>query len=244
MVLPGGFGTLDELFEALTLVQTGKVTTFPIVLVGSAYWSGLLAWLRTTVSAQGKIAAADLDLLSVADDPDEVVRIIVARTDAGPGSGRRRRSTDAWPGAQARPPDRAARVAGARDRAGHVDGPAYRPGVPGPDNGGGPAKVQTAAVAITAAGVAASWSASSGALRPCRVSPRARPSSPGRLARIAPAPRGWRHGHRSEVGAFGPRLRRLLRVGTHAEQQRGGGPPCRLGLPEHPPSMARFVVCQ
>jgi uncharacterized protein (TIGR00730 family) len=86
VVLPGGFGTLDELFEALTLVQTGKITKFPIVLMGSDYWSGLLAWLRDTVSGQGKISACDLDLLSMADDPDEVVRIIVAaHTDAANG---------------------------------------------------------------------------------------------------------------------------------------------------------------
>ena len=78
VVLPGGFGTLDELFEAVTLVQTGKITKFPIVLVGSSYWSGLLSWLRDVVSEEGKISAADLDLLSVADDPDEVVRIILA----------------------------------------------------------------------------------------------------------------------------------------------------------------------
>jgi uncharacterized protein (TIGR00730 family) len=78
VVLPGGFGTLDELFEALTLVQTGKVTKFPIVLVDSGYWSGLLSWLRETVVGQGKIAPADLDLLSIADEPEEVVRIIRA----------------------------------------------------------------------------------------------------------------------------------------------------------------------
>ena len=76
VVLPGGFGTLDELFEAVTLVQTGKITRFPIVLVGSSYWSGLLAWLRDVVSGEGKISPGDLDLLSIADDPDEVVRII------------------------------------------------------------------------------------------------------------------------------------------------------------------------
>jgi uncharacterized protein (TIGR00730 family) len=76
VVLPGGFGTLDELFEALTLVQTGKITKFPIVLVGSSYWSGLLSWLRDTVAGEGKISAADLELLSIADDPDEVVAII------------------------------------------------------------------------------------------------------------------------------------------------------------------------
>jgi uncharacterized protein (TIGR00730 family) len=78
VVLPGGFGTLDELFEAVTLVQTGKITKFPIVLVGSSYWSGLLTWLREVPAGEGKISPADLDLLSVADDPDEVVRIIVS----------------------------------------------------------------------------------------------------------------------------------------------------------------------
>jgi uncharacterized protein (TIGR00730 family) len=78
VVLPGGFGTLDELFEALTLVQTGKITRFPIVLVGSSYWSGLLSWIRDTVVGQGKISLEDMDLLIIADDPDEVVQIIRA----------------------------------------------------------------------------------------------------------------------------------------------------------------------
>jgi len=86
VVLPGGFGTLDELFEAVTLVQTGKITKFPIVLVGSSYWSGLLTWLREVAAGEGKISLADLDLLSVADDPDEVVRIIVSAHDDGPGA--------------------------------------------------------------------------------------------------------------------------------------------------------------
>src|SRR5216683_887393 len=69
VVLPGGLGTLDELFEAITLVQTGKITKFPIVLVGSSYWSGLLAWIRDSLLAEEKISAADPDLLHVVDDP-------------------------------------------------------------------------------------------------------------------------------------------------------------------------------
>jgi len=77
VVLPGGFGTLDELFEAVTLVQTGKITRFPIVLVGTEYWSGLVDWIRSTMLPAGKISSGDLDLLSVTDDPDEVVQIIV-----------------------------------------------------------------------------------------------------------------------------------------------------------------------
>lgn len=76
VVLPGGYGTLDELFEAVTLVATGKITRFPIVLVGSAYWSGLLGWLKDTMLAEGKIGPDELALIQVVDDPDEVVKII------------------------------------------------------------------------------------------------------------------------------------------------------------------------
>jgi uncharacterized protein (TIGR00730 family) len=76
VVLPGGFGTMDELFEALTLVATGKITKFPIVLVGSTYWSGLLSWLKETMLARGNIGADELALIRVVDDPEEVVKII------------------------------------------------------------------------------------------------------------------------------------------------------------------------
>ncbi|WP_148572717.1 TIGR00730 family Rossman fold protein [Nocardioides caldifontis] len=76
VVLPGGFGTFDELFEALTLVQTGKVTSFPIVLVGTSYWSGLLDWLREQPLGLGTISPEDLDLLQLTDDPAEAARIM------------------------------------------------------------------------------------------------------------------------------------------------------------------------
>ncbi len=76
VVLPGGFGTMDELFEALTLVATGKITKFPIVLVGRAYWSGLLSWLQDTMLARANIGPAELSLISLADEADEVVAII------------------------------------------------------------------------------------------------------------------------------------------------------------------------
>jgi uncharacterized protein (TIGR00730 family) len=78
VVLPGGLGTLDELFEALTLVQTRKVTSFPIVLIGTAYWEGLLGWLRQTALAEGKINADDLDMMVLTDDVDEAVELMVA----------------------------------------------------------------------------------------------------------------------------------------------------------------------
>ena len=77
VILPGGFGTLDELFEALTLVQTRKVTRFPVILFGSDYWAGLVAWIRDTLVPSGKVAAADLELLTVTDDIDEAVKSII-----------------------------------------------------------------------------------------------------------------------------------------------------------------------
>lgn len=72
VILPGGFGTMDELFEALTLIQTGKVQNFPVVLVGKSYWSGLIEWLRNTMLPEGKISAPDLDLIYLTDDPADV----------------------------------------------------------------------------------------------------------------------------------------------------------------------------
>ena len=83
VILPGGFGTLDELFESLTLIQTGKVRHFPVVLVGRAYWAGLLDWVRGTALPAGAVSQADLDLLQIADDPDEIVALLRApSTDA------------------------------------------------------------------------------------------------------------------------------------------------------------------
>ena len=84
VVLPGGYGTLDELFEAVTLVATGKITRFPIVLVGTDYWGGLIDWIKGKVLQDGKIYAEELDLITVTDDPAEVVRIITgAHVDEG-----------------------------------------------------------------------------------------------------------------------------------------------------------------
>jgi uncharacterized protein (TIGR00730 family) len=77
VVMPGGFGTLDELFEALTLAQTRKVTSFPVVLFGTAYWGGLVDWLRNTMLTDGKISAADLDMFTVTDDVDEAISYIM-----------------------------------------------------------------------------------------------------------------------------------------------------------------------
>jgi uncharacterized protein (TIGR00730 family) len=76
VILPGGFGTMDELFEALTLIQTGKIRHFPIVLVGSQYFAGLIDWIRARLEAEGMVSPGDPDLITVTDDPEEVVRIL------------------------------------------------------------------------------------------------------------------------------------------------------------------------
>ncbi|MER7399399.1 TIGR00730 family Rossman fold protein [Streptomyces sp. NPDC000151] len=84
VVLPGGLGTLDELFEALTLVQTRKVTRFPIVLFGTEYWGGLVDWLRGTLIDQGKASLRDLDLFHLSDDVDEAVALVTKEVGPGP----------------------------------------------------------------------------------------------------------------------------------------------------------------
>jgi len=76
VVMPGGFGTLDELFEAITLIQTNKIEKFPIILVGSKFWSGLIDWIKTTMLNEGNVSPGDLDLIRIADTEVEVVEIL------------------------------------------------------------------------------------------------------------------------------------------------------------------------
>jgi uncharacterized protein (TIGR00730 family) len=82
IIFPGGFGTLDELFEALTLIQTRKIKNFPVVLFGSAYWRGMLEWVKDLMLSEGKIVEADLRLLHLTDSPSEVVDIVVRSQDS------------------------------------------------------------------------------------------------------------------------------------------------------------------
>ena len=77
VIFPGGFGTLDELFEALTLIQTGKVHNFPVILYGSEFWGGLIDWLRNTMLAAGNISAPDLELMIVSDSPEEIRDLVL-----------------------------------------------------------------------------------------------------------------------------------------------------------------------
>ncbi len=76
VILPGGFGTMDELFEALTLIQTKRIKGFPVILMGREYWEGLLQWLKETMLKEGKISEEDLDIVRVIDEPDKIVRHI------------------------------------------------------------------------------------------------------------------------------------------------------------------------
>ena len=76
VIMPGGFGTMDELFEALTLIQTKKIRGFPVILMGSEYWKGLLDWIKNTMIHDDKIEPGDFDIIQVVDDPDEVVKLI------------------------------------------------------------------------------------------------------------------------------------------------------------------------
>jgi uncharacterized protein (TIGR00730 family) len=101
VILPGGFGTLDELFEALTLVQTRKVTRFPVILFGSDYWAGLVHWIRTTMVPMGTISEADLELFTVTDDIDlaiaEIHEAEAARAEGDTGGGMRALPRDSGP---------------------------------------------------------------------------------------------------------------------------------------------------
>jgi uncharacterized protein (TIGR00730 family) len=82
VIFPGGFGTLDELFESLTLIQTGKIGSFPVVLCDTGYWAPMLDWIRTRMLEEGLVSTADLELVSVTDMPAEAVECIVSRFDA------------------------------------------------------------------------------------------------------------------------------------------------------------------
>ena len=121
-MLPGGFGTLDELFEALCLVQTRKVTSFPVVLIGTSFWGGLVDWIRARLVEEGMVALADTQLFSVTDDPAEAVRIVQEADHA------RRAATEEAAARAKAAADRAAargqrRRAGARSRRLDVDAP-------------------------------------------------------------------------------------------------------------------------
>jgi hypothetical protein len=76
IILPGGFGTMDELFESITLIQTRKIKPFPVILVGSKYWKGLLDWIKEVALKEGKISPSDLEILQLIDEPEEMIKII------------------------------------------------------------------------------------------------------------------------------------------------------------------------
>jgi uncharacterized protein (TIGR00730 family) len=89
IIFPGGFGTLDEMFEAITLIQTGKIYQFPVILFGRAYWAGLVRWLQSRVLYEKKISPGDLDLMILADTPRDAVDAVIQAYDAGPRGGTR-----------------------------------------------------------------------------------------------------------------------------------------------------------
>ena len=101
VVFPGGFGTFDELFEALTLIQTGKIKHFPVILFGREYWHGLVDWLTNRVAAERKVSASDLKLFYVSDDPREVLDIVRSARESKPDLPPRRTTTPGQP--EARP---------------------------------------------------------------------------------------------------------------------------------------------
>lgn len=76
VIMPGGFGTMDELFEALTLIQTKKIKSFPLILMGSEYWKGLIDWLNNAMLAEDKILPVDMELIQIVDEPEDVVKLI------------------------------------------------------------------------------------------------------------------------------------------------------------------------
>jgi uncharacterized protein (TIGR00730 family) len=76
IILPGGFGTMDELFESITLIQTHKIRPFPVILVGSTYWKGLLEWIKEVVLKEGKIYPSDLEIIQLIDEPEEIIKTI------------------------------------------------------------------------------------------------------------------------------------------------------------------------
>jgi len=94
LIFPGGFGTLDELFEALVLIQTGKLYHFPVILFGTRYWGGLVEWLRARVLPEGKIRSDDLDLMVLTDDPAHASRLVIRACEMQTSAAARRASRD------------------------------------------------------------------------------------------------------------------------------------------------------
>jgi hypothetical protein len=116
LIFPGGFGTLDELFEALTLIQTGKIYQFPVVLFGRDYWAGLLRWLQARALREGKIGAGDMDLLTLTDDPAEAARVVIEAHRVQARQVTRRAEHERQAGLEARTPDTEKRRLSPRDR--------------------------------------------------------------------------------------------------------------------------------